>query len=420
LLRVEGRVPLEGKVTISGSKNSILPCMAVSLLTSESLTLNNIPIIDDMKMMVTILKDMDISVIFAPKRHRLFLRGTESIKEIPDRFASQIRGSILLLGGLLARKGYAKLSQIGGCQIGKRSIDFHLKAFRSLGAKIIENRDSIEIIAKKMRGTDINFPFPSVGATENTIIAATLAKGITKITNIAVEPEVLDLIKLLKSMGAIIDIDVSNQSVQIKGVKDLGGASHEIIPDRIEAGTYAVASAVTEGELLLDRVDENHLQILRKKLFEMNIETQSTDERSIKILKPERPIRGVEIETAPYPGFPTDLQPQFTVLGTKAEGMTQIHETIFEQRFHHVKELKKMGASISVNGQFFEIKGPTQLVGAKVEAMDLRGGAALIIAALSAKGITEISGIAHINRGYENIEQKLRKVGACIEQTNPI
>lgn len=421
-LIVHGGRALEGIIKISGSKNAALPCLAASILTNESVTLKNVPLITDVKWMADILHAINVKVNMHISNRTITVSSSSSSLdfEIPAHLSKLMRGSIIFLGSLLARCGRVRIYGYGGCPIGKRPIDLHLKVFRLLGAKVIETTSFIELSADKLKGANIHLDFPSVGATENAIITACLAEGQTNLTNVAVEPEIVDLIKMLKSMGANIDFNITKRKIKIVGCRELGGTKHELIPDRIEAGTYAVAAAITGGDLLLQGVNVEHLKEIIKKLAEMGVNLEIISRQSLRILPSEECLKATEIVTKPYPGFPTDMQPQFTSLATKAFGTSHILENIYENRFHHIPELKKMGAEVSLFGRKVAIKGPVHLYGAEVKAKDIRGGAALVLAALRAEGMTRIRYARHIDRGYENLEEKLRKVGGRIEVINNV
>lgn len=411
---VKGGNLLKGTIKISGSKNAALPCLAASILTNEVVVLEKVPIIGDTKNMIEIMRLMNIKVNV--NDNTLMIKSDRPDFKIPSRFSKLLRGSTLLLGSLLARRGRVELYGYGGCPIGLRPIDLHLYAFKALGAKIEQKKDSIEIIANQgLKGAEIFFNFPSVGATENAIMAACVAKGETILKNVALEPEVLDLVKMLQSMGVIIKVNSRRREIKIIGTKEISGVKHELIPDRIEAGTYAVASVIAGSKVVLEDLNVMHLRGVVRKLLEIGAEVSIKGKSNLQICQAKNPLKSLNIVTKPYPGFPTDLQPQFVTLFTQAHGTSQIFETIYENRFLHIPELCKMGAKIDVLDRKIIIEGPTTLHGSEVYARDIRGGVALVLAGLVAKGSTIINNAEVIMRGYEKIETKLRGVGAEIE-----
>lgn len=415
-LIIEGGYPLRGKVKIGGSKNAALPCLAASILSNESVTIENVPIISDVNVMIDILRSLNVKVNCDITGRKVNIDASNlSSFEIPHHLSSLMRGSMLLLGSLLARNRRVRMHGYGGCQIGSRPINLHLKAFNLLGAKVKGTAKLIEIMAEELRGNVIRLDFPSVGATENAIMAACFAKGQTVIINAAIEPEIINLMDMLKAMGACVDVDVVERIITIGHSEELGGVKHVLIPDRIEAGTYAVAAAIIRGTLLLRDVNIEHLKEIINKLRSMNVCVEELDKETLEIFPKRARLKGIELITAPYPGFPTDMQPQFTSLATTASGITSILETIYDDRLHHVPELKKMGAKIDLRGRKIIVKGPAGLSGTRVQAKDIRGGVALVLAGLRAKGTTVICNAQRINRGYENIVEKLRNVNAKIE-----
>jgi UDP-N-acetylglucosamine 1-carboxyvinyltransferase len=333
----------------------------------------------------------------------------------PYELVNKMRASFLVMGPLLARTGIAKVSLPGGCAIGTRPVDLHLKGFAAMGAEITQGHGYIEArVPQKLRGGKIYLDFPSVGATENIMMAAALADGQTIIENAAIEPEIVDLAMYLSAMGAEVK-GAGTDTIKINGVKSLRAANHAVIPDRIEAGTFMIAAAITGGDVIVDNVVPDHLKPVTAKLREAGMEV-SEELTSIRV-KGGSHIKAVDVKTHPYPGFPTDMQAQMTSLMTRAEGTSMVIETIFENRFMHVSELKRMGANIRIEGRSAIIEGKPQLLGAQVRATDLRAGAALIIAGLAAEGVTEISDLDHIDRGYVKIDEKLRSLGAMISRT---
>ncbi len=392
--------------------------MAASLLTEESITLEEIPNLNDVNIMIKLLDSVGANVQFMPDEKRVTIK-TCKIKSTtaPYELVSMLRASFLLMGPLLAKKGKAKISLPGGCAIGTRPIDIHLKGFEAMGAKIKSDKGYIEAIASKgLKGAAVYFDFPSVGATENLIMAASLANGQTILENAATEPEIVDLATYLNNLGADIK-GAGTDTIIINGVKELKGGAHTIIPDRIEAGTYMVAAAITGGEITLNNIIYDHLKPVIAKLKESGVEISevTTDESTLRV-KVTEGVKAVDIKTHPYPGFPTDMQAQVTALMSKANGTSMVVETVFENRFMYVSELKRMGANIKIDGRSAIIQGEKKLSGTQVKATDLRAGAALIIAALAANGTTEISDIHHIDRGYVNIDKKLEGLGAQIQR----
>ena len=404
--------PLKGRVRISGAKNSVLPIIAASLLADGSSIIDEIPYLNDVKIMCDLVNSLGASVELSDDRSRLEISSRSLTNTTaPYELVNKMRASFLVAGPLLARTGHVRISLPGGCAIGSRPIDLHLKGFTALGASITQGHGYIEAVKKgRLTGGKVYLDFPSVGATENIMMAATLAQGNTVIENAAIEPEIVDLATYLTSMGAEIK-GAGTDTIKIFGVSELKAANHTINPDRIEAGTFMVAAAITGGDVVIDNVVTDHLKPVTAKLREAGVEV-SEELSSIRV-KGNR-IQPVDIKTHPYPGFPTDMQSQMTSLLSIACGTSMVIETIFENRFMHVCELKRMGANIKVEGRSAIIEGCTKLTGAKVKATDLRAGAALILAGLCAEGTTEILDIDHIDRGYIRIDEKLRKLGAEI------
>lgn len=404
--------PLTGTIRVNGSKNSILPILAASLLSREKCTLYEIPDLKDVEVMCEVLTSLGADV-------KRIERGVIEINsnlidnyEAPYKLMRKMRASFLVMGPLLARLGRARISMPGGCAIGTRPIDLHLKGFRALDTIVDYSGGFVNAYTEKLKSNKIYLDFPSVGATENIMMAASLADGEVVIENAAEEPEIVDLANFINNMGGKV-IGSGTKTIRIKGVKKLHGASHTVIPDRIEAGTYMIAAAISKGKLRIDNVLTNHIQPVIAKLKEAGVEIIE-DGDSI-IVNAENGLKAVDIKTLPYPGFPTDMQPQFMALLSVSEGTSLINETIFENRFMHVDELTRMGACIKIEGNSAIIKGRKALNGAKVKATDLRAGAALILAGIVAEGETEISDIHHIQRGYAGIIDKLKSVGANIE-----
>jgi UDP-N-acetylglucosamine 1-carboxyvinyltransferase len=415
IFRIEGPVTLNGRVRISGAKNSILPIIAASLLAEGESVFEEVPHLKDVEIMCELVESLGAKVKFSPKESRLTVdpANVENILA-PYELVNKLRASFLVMGPLLAKKGQAKISLPGGCAIGSRPVDLHLKGFVAMGASIIYNHGYIEArVNRRLKGSKIYLDFPSVGATENIMMAATLAKGQTIIENAAIEPEVVDLSTYLVSMGADIR-GAGTDTIKINGTDKLKGSTHTIIPDRIEAGTFMVAAAITGGDVIIENVVPSHLKPVSAKLREANIEI--AEELTSIHIKAGKKIKSLDIKTHPYPGFPTDMQAQMTSLMAKATGTSMIVETIFENRFMHVNELKRMGARIKIDGRSAIIEGAMKLMGTQVKATDLRAGAALIIAALAAEGTSEIIDVEHVDRGYVSIDQKLRQLGAKIER----
>jgi len=415
---IEESPALRGTVKIEGSKNAVLPILAATLLTEEGCTIKNVPPLQDVFVIKELLADLGAIAIWNDKQNVMYVQASEISKnEANYELVSKIRASFLIMGPLLARNGYAKVSLPGGCAIGLRPIDLHLKGFAALGAEIVQEHGYVIAKTKGLRGNKIYLDFPSVGATENIMMAAVLAEGETIIENCAVEPEVEDLANFLVSLGANIT-GIGTDSLKINGVKNLQGSEYSIIPDRIEAGTFMVASAITEGDITIENVLIHHLKPIVAKLREVNMTVEETD-KGIRVFKEKDMIlKAADIKTMPYPGFPTDMQAQFMSLLSVAKGVSTVTETVFENRFMHVGELKRMGADIKIDSRSAVIEGVSNLAGANVKATDLRAGAALILAALKAEGITEIRDIYHIDRGYNSIDDKLRSLGAKITRVN--
>lgn len=405
--------PLKGAVKISGAKNSVLPIMAASLLAQDKVILEDIPALRDVEVISEVLSSLGADV----KKHSDGIIEINSSNidnsEAPYDLIKKMRASFLVIGPLLARMGRARVSLPGGCAIGARPIDLHLKGLSALGAKIELGHGYVEAQADKLIGDKIYLDFPSVGATENIMMAATMADGQTIIQNAAEEPEIVDLANFLNSLGANIK-GAGTDTIKIQGVKELGGTRHTVIPDRIETGTYMVAAAITGGDVTIKNALTDHLKPMIAKLKECGVEIyENGDEIRVNA---SNGINAIDIKTLPYPGFPTDMQSQFMSLLSVAKGTSVIIETVFENRFMHVSELNRMGANIKIEGHSAVVQGVGVLEGAQVRATDLRAGAALILAGLVAEGTTEINDIHHIERGYVGIENKLRSLGANIER----
>ncbi|CDZ75421.1 UDP-N-acetylglucosamine 1-carboxyvinyltransferase 1 [Peptoniphilus sp. ING2-D1G] len=404
---------LKGSVRISGSKNAALPILAASILGTEDIVLEDVPNLKDVEIMIEVLEKLGCSVKKIDKNKVEINSKSLNSYETDYELMNKMRASFLVMGPLLARLGKTKNSLPGGCNIGSRPIDLHLKGFEALGAEIIYEEDEISASCDNLKGTAIYLDFPSVGATENIIMAATLAEGETIIENAAKEPEIVDLANFLRKMGARVS-GAGTSTISIKGVKELKGCTHQIIPDRIEAGTFMVAGAISRGDVVVKNVISSHMKPVIAKLIEAGIKVEESDDE-IRVIGNGK-TSPINIKTLPYPGFPTDMQAQFLSFMTTLPGENTAIETVFENRFMHVAELQKMSADIFVKDRKAVIQGGKPLKGAKVKATDLRAGAALILAGIIAEGETEISDIFHIDRGYEDIEKKFKSLGALIER----
>ena len=409
-LIIQGGKKLEGEVQISGSKNAALPIIAGTVLIKGKTTLYNVPNIQDVQTMFEIIKDIGGKVT---KKNNKIIIDTSKIHtyEIPENLMRKMRSSVILAGAIIGKYKKANFSYPGGCEIGSRPIDLHLKGFEKLGINIKEEYGEIICEADRIMGTQIHLDFPSVGATENIILASCLAEGVTVLTNAAKEPEIEDLVKFLNKAGAKIK-GAGTDRVEIIGVKKLTEVSYNIMPDRIEGGTYLVAGAITGGNLKVTNLNSNHIEPILNKLEEAGC-ILKIEKNTVEINAPKR-IKAVDIKTMPYPGFPTDMQSIFGALLTTAKGTSIITENIFESRYKYVQELNRMGAKINVEGRTAVIKGTKRIQGASVVASDLRGGAALVLEALVAKGVTQVDNVHYILRGYENIVDKLKNLGAKI------
>lgn len=402
---------LSGEVNISGSKNSALPILASCILSHEKNTLLSVPDLSDIRIMCEILTALGANVIYADNKVSVNCKNISGFTA-PYELVNKLRGSFLLAGALLARMSHARICMPGGCPIGARPVDLHLKGFAAMGAEITQGYGYTDIYAPYLKGAKIYLDFPSVGATENLIMAAVFAKGETIIENAAAEPEIEDLSEFLNKGGAKIE-GAGSDKVRITGVDEIKGVMHNVIPDRIEAGTFMTALAITRGRGKIKNVNTEHIRPMIAKLREMGVEI-AEDKNSI-VVDACRELISTDIKTMPFPGFPTDMQAQFGGLLSTAHGTGVIVETVFENRFLHMGELKKMGANIKIDGRTSVVEGVERLMGTKVNATDLRGGAALVVAGLAADGVTEISGVEHIYRGYENFVQKLAGLGAKVE-----
>lgn len=412
---IEGGNSLSGSIKINGAKNAALPIMAGALLGDSVSTLENIPYISDVENLGKIIKSFGVDVEWKDNGQLIINPHNINHFEAPYQLVRKIRASNLLIGPLLAKYGVAEIPLPGGCAIGTRPMDLHLKGFEALGATVSMEHGIVKVKADKLKGASIYLDFPSVGATENIMMAATLAEGITTIENVAKEPEIVDLANYLNALGAKVK-GAGTDVIKITGVSQLHGVNHSIIPDRIEAGTYILIGAICCDDLRVENIIPKHLEALILKLREAGIQMEEGEDW-IRIQRPES-FKAIDIKTLPYPGFPTDLQPQIMTLMAMAQGTSIITENIFENRFMHVDELKRMGANIKVEGCCAIIEGEKMLKGASVHATDLRAGAALVMAALAAEGETYLSGVEYIERGYQSIIEKLVALGAkikCIE-----
>lgn len=408
---IEGGNKLCGEIEINGAKNAVLPILAATVMNATENILFNCPRLKDVDTMIHILRSIGCKAYFEDSVLTVD-SSTLSSYEVPENLVREMRSSIFLMGPMIGRCGKIKISYPGGCEIGPRPIDLHLKALRDLGVKIIESHGFLECEATNLQGCEIHLDYPSVGATENTMLAAVMAKGTTKIRNAAKEPEIVDLQNYLNKMGAKIE-GAGTSEIIIDGVSHLTRNEHRIIPDRIVAGTMLVAGAITRGEIILNNIIIDHIKPIIIKLKEAGCLVLEKG-NSIKVKAPQK-LKAIEqIKTLPYPGFPTDMQAQFMALMTIAKGTSIITETVFENRYKHVDELMRMGAKIKIDGRVAVIKGVKKLTGTKVDAKDLRGGAALVLAGLAAEGVTVINDAWHIDRGYDQFDKMLQQLNANI------
>ena len=411
-LLIKGGKSLSGQIDCSGAKNAALPVIAASILSSDDITLKNLPYLQDITTMFELIGSMGADISLDEKMN--FKLNTSNLSNLEARYelVKTMRASILVLGSMVAKYGYAKIALPGGCAIGSRPVNYHLKALEKLGAEISLNNGYIEAKAKKLTGANIEFEGVTVTGTENLMMAASLAEGLTTLTNVAKEPEISDLADFLNSMGAKI-LGAGTDEIRIEGVEELTGTTFKIPADRIEAGTYLVAAAVTNGKITINKIDPKRMGSIIETLQKAGAEVDSNG-NSISLDMTKDAIKPVDIVTAPFPGFPTDMQAQFTVLNCIGPGESSVTETIFENRFMHVQELNRMGTDITINGTTALINGVDSISGAQVMATDLRASASLILAGLIAKGETIVDRIYHIDRGYERIEEKLSNLGAEI------
>ena len=412
---VQGGTRLKGTVKVEGAKNAVLPILAASILAEYGVThLTNVPNLSDVHTMLAVLNSLNVTSTFDEEEKSITLNATKNIQTTAAfEFVSKMRASIVVMGPLLARFGHARVAMPGGCAIGTRPIDLHLKGFEAMGATITQEDGYVEAHADQLVGARIYMDFPSVGATQNLMMAATLAKGTTLLENVAREPEIVDLANILNKMGAKI-IGAGTENIRIEGVDHLEGTIHSIIPDRIEAGTFMVAAAVTAGDVFVEDAIAEHNQPLISKLSEMGV--QFIEEKNgIRVIGPET-LKPTDVKTLPHPGFPTDMQAQMTVVQLLASGVSTMTETVFENRFNHLEELRRMNAQFMIEGRTAVMNQESQLQGAQVKATDLRAAAALIIAGMVAKGYTRVTELKYLDRGYYQFHHKLRALGANIER----
>ncbi|HFL7699396.1 TPA: UDP-N-acetylglucosamine 1-carboxyvinyltransferase [Enterococcus faecium] len=414
---VRGGNQLNGTVRIEGAKNAVLPILAASLLAEEGITtLDNVPILSDVFTMNQVIRHLNVDVDFDEQKNQVTIDASRQLEiEAPYEYVSQMRASIVVMGPLLARNGHAKVAMPGGCAIGKRPIDLHLKGFQALGAKIIQKNGYIEAIADELIGNTIYLDFPSVGATQNIMMAAVKAKGTTIIENVAREPEIVDLANILNKMGAQV-YGAGTETMRIEGVDHLHAVNHSIVQDRIEAGTFMVAAAMTQGNVLIADAISEHNRPLISKLIEMGAEIIE-EEGGVRVIG-QKHILPTDVKTMPHPGFPTDMQAQMTAIQLVAEGTSVVTETVFENRFQHLEEMRRMNAHVKIDGNVAIMDGNHELQGAEVYATDLRAAAALVLAGLKANGITRVRNLNYLDRGYYNFHIKLQQLGADVERVD--
>lgn len=414
---VRGGKRLEGTVKVEGAKNAVLPILAATILASVGESkLTNVPTLSDVFTINEVLHHLNLDINFSEKNKEVVVNATHELNfEAPFEYVSKMRASIVVMGPLLARLGHAKVALPGGCAIGTRPIDLHLKGFEAMGARVHIENGFIEAFADELKGARIYLDFPSVGATQNIMMAATLAKGTTVIENVAREPEIVDLANFLNRMGAKV-IGAGTETIRIEGVEVLTGTEHGIIPDRIEAGTFMVAAAMTKGNIFIEDAVAEHNKPLISKLKEMNVSIIE-EENGMRVIGPEK-LKATDVKTMPHPGFPTDMQAQMTAVQLLAEGTSTMTETVFENRYMHMEELRRMNANFKVEGPSLVMYGPTKLQGAEVAATDLRAAAALILSGLCAEGYTRVTHLEYLDRGYFEFHKKLQALGADVERVN--
>ena len=412
---VHGGNRLSGVVHIEGAKNAVLPILAASILAQDGLThLANVPVLSDVYTMNKVLRFLNLRVDFDEAKREVTIDATKQVSsEAPFEYVSKMRASIVVMGPLLARLGHARVALPGGCAIGTRPIDLHLKGLEALGARIEQHDGYIEAFADRLQGSHIYLDFPSVGATQNIMMAACLANGTTVIDNVAREPEIVDLANVLNKMGGRVR-GAGTETLRIDGVEKMHGAEHSVVQDRIEAGTFMVGAALTHGNVLIKDGIVEHNKPLISKMQEMGV--QVTEEPAgIRVIGPDK-LKPTDVKTLPYPGFPTDMQPQMTILQLAAEGTSTMTETVFENRFMHLEELRRMNAQFQINGRTVVMHGPTDFNGAEVAATDLRAAAALVLAGLVADGYTQVTNLKYLDRGYYDFHKKLTALGAEVKR----
>lgn len=414
---VHGGNRLQGSVHIEGAKNAVLPILAASILAErDEMVLTNVPILSDVYTMNNVLKFLNLDVEFDEAHNTVRLNAAKKLStQAPFEYVSKMRASIVVMGPLLARYGHARVAMPGGCAIGSRPVDLHLKGFEALGATINQQDGYIEAKADQLVGTNIYLDFPSVGATQNIMMAATLAKGTTVIENVACEPEIVDLANVLNKMGAKVR-GAGTETIRVEGVTALHGTTHHVVQDRIEAGTFMVAAALTQGDILVRDAISEHNKPLISKLEEMGV-TVIDEDAGVRVIGP-KVLKPTNVKTMPHPGFPTDMQPQMSVLQLAAKGTSTLTETVFENRFMHLEELRRMNANFKIEGRTVVLYGPTNFNGAEVAATDLRAAAALVLAGLVANGYTQVTNLKYLDRGYYDFHKKLASLGAEIERVS--
>ncbi|AQQ54267.1 UDP-N-acetylglucosamine 1-carboxyvinyltransferase [Planococcus lenghuensis] len=415
---VKGGHKLKGKVRVEGAKNAVLPVLAAALLASTGKSIiREVPNLSDVYTIQEVLRSLNADALYTAENTEMVIDASETLAgEAQFEYVRKMRASILVMGPLLARNGFARVAMPGGCAIGSRPIDQHLKGFEAMGAVIKVGNGFVEAKTNgRLRGAKIYLDFPSVGATENILSAAALADGVSVIENAAKEPEIVDLANYINEMGGKV-IGAGTDTIRVEGVRELHGAVHTIIPDRVEAGTFMVAAAITEGDVIIENAMPEHMTALISKLGEMGVDIKETPE-GVRV-RATRPLRSIDIKTMPHPGFPTDMQSQMMALMLTAKGTGILTETVFENRFMHVEEFRRMNANVKIEGRSVMMQGPSTLQGAEVAATDLRAAAALILAGLVADGITRVTELQHLDRGYVNFHQKLAALGADIERVS--
>ena len=410
-----GNTRLKGTVEIEGAKNAVLPLLAATLLPSEGeIILRNVPILSDVYMMNNLVDHLGVDLEFSEESKTVHAQAASKVKtKAPYDFVSKMRASLVVMGPILARNGHSRVSMPGGCSIGSRPIDLHLRGFELMGAEITQEAGYIEAKAEKLRGAHIYLDFPSVGATQNLMMAATLAEGTTTLENAAREPEIVDLANWLNKMGANVK-GAGTDTIIIKGVEKMHGANHAVVQDRIEAGTFMVAAAMTHGDVLIKDAVREHNRPLISKLIEMGVEFVQEDE-GLRVLGPEI-LKATNVKTLPHPGFPTDMQSQMTAAQAIAKGESTMIETVFENRFQHLEEMRRMGLTVDITRNTAIIQGTRKLQGAQVISTDLRASAALILLGMVAQGQTTVRKLSHLERGYYRFHEKLKSLGADIER----